>query len=54
MVKKGDEKLRFLMRHLPGMKEVPVPKPGGKPHASYVFKHMKFPRGHTFLVQGKI
>ncbi|CAK9024145.1 Cyclic nucleotide-binding domain-containing protein [Durusdinium trenchii] len=54
MVKKGDEKLRFLMRHLPGMKEVPVPKPGGKPHASYMFKHGKFPRGHTFLVQGKI
>lgn len=54
MVKKGDEKLRFLMRHLPGMKEVPVPKPGGKPHAAYIFKHAKFPRGHTFLVQGKI
>mmetsp|Transcript_44929 Transcript_44929/g.104755 ORF Transcript_44929/g.104755 Transcript_44929/m.104755 type:complete len:500 (-) Transcript_44929:356-1855(-) len=54
MVKKGDEKLRFLMRHLPGMKEVPVPKPGGKPHASYVFKHAKFARGHTFLVQGKV
>lgn len=54
MVKKGDEKLRFLMLHLPGMKEVPVPKPGGKPHTSYIFKHGKFPRGHTFLCQGKI
>ncbi|CAJ1451177.1 unnamed protein product [Effrenium voratum] len=54
MVKKGDEKLRFLMKHLPGMKEVPVPKPGGKLHASYMFKHAKFTRGHTFLVQGKI
>ena len=54
MVKKGDEKLRFLMRHLPGMKEVPVPKPGGKPHTSYIFKHTKFSRGHSFLVQGQV
>lgn len=54
MVKKGDEKLRFLMLHLPGMKDVPVPKPGGKPHTSYMFKHCKFPRGHTLLSQGKI
>ena len=85
MVKKGDEKLRqavadfrsqteiagrFLMRHLPGMKEaleigcscsagdrlcraalaqVPVPKPGGKPHAAYIFKHAKFPRGPSLI-----
>ena len=74
MVKKGDEKLRFLMRHLPGMKEVPVsrltkvlislpkpalkphevPKPGGKPHTSYIFKRTKFPRGHSFLVQNQV
>eukprot|EP00440_Ansanella_granifera_P042522 gb/GFBE01046095.1/.p1 GENE.gb/GFBE01046095.1/~~gb/GFBE01046095.1/.p1 ORF type:complete len:506 (+),score=111.03 gb/GFBE01046095.1/:1-1518(+) len=52
MVKKGDEKLRFLMEHLPGMAEVAVPKPGGKPHASYVFRRAKCQRGHTFLVQG--
>ena len=29
-----------------------MPKPGGKPHTSYMFKHSKFPRGHTFLSQG--
>jgi len=52
MVKKGDEKLRFLIQHLPGMREVPVPKPGGKPHASYIFRRAKCNRGHTFLVQG--
>jgi len=52
MVKKGDEKLRFLMEHLPGMREVAVPKPGGKPHASYLFRRAKCTRGHTFLVQG--
>ena len=32
--------------------QVPVPKPGGKPHTSYMFKHCKFPRGHTLLSQG--
>ena len=25
---------------------------GGKPHTSYMFKHCKFPRGHTLLSQG--
>ena len=34
--------------------QVPVPKPGGKPHTSYIFKHGKFPRGHTFLCQGHL
>jgi CRP-like cAMP-binding protein len=54
MVRKGDEKLRFLIEHLPGLKEVPVPKPGSsKVHASYSFKRSKFPRGHSFLVQGQ-
>lgn len=51
MLKQGDEKLRFLMEHMPGMKEVPVPKPGGKVHASYLFKKAKYMRGHAFLVQ---
>merc|ERR1719446_1350830 len=49
MVQKGDEKLRFLMGHVPGMRDVPVPKQGAKqPHASYFFKHETFQRGHRF------
>lgn len=53
MLKQGDEKFRFLMEHMPGMKDMPVPKPGGKVHASYLFKKAKYARGHAFLVQGQ-
>eukprot|EP00930_Biecheleria_cincta_P032656 TRINITY_DN22648_c0_g1_i1.p1 TRINITY_DN22648_c0_g1~~TRINITY_DN22648_c0_g1_i1.p1 ORF type:complete len:465 (+),score=88.86 TRINITY_DN22648_c0_g1_i1:111-1505(+) len=53
MLKQGDEKLRFLMEHMPGMKDMPMPKPGGKVHASYLFKKAKYARGHSFLVQGQ-
>lgn len=53
MLRQGEEKLRFLVEHMPGMKEMPVPKPGGKVHASYLFKKAKYPRGHAFLVQGQ-
>merc|ERR1712217_135018 len=54
MVRKGDEKLRFLMERMPGMREVAVPKPGTKPHASYFFKQSRFPRGHTFFMQDSV
>ncbi|CAE8602124.1 unnamed protein product [Polarella glacialis] len=47
MVRKGDEQLRFLMEHLPGMREVPVPKPASKPHASFYFRKAKFFREAT-------
>ncbi len=56
MVRKGDKKLRFLMDHLPGMRDVAVPKPGAKPtaHASHFFRKATCPRGHPFLQQGDI
>merc|ERR1719454_789619 len=55
MVRKGDEKLRFLMEHVPGMPDVPVPKSGAKgPHASYFFKKATFPRGHCFFNEGAV
>jgi len=53
MLRHGDEKFRFLMEHMPGMQDVPVPKPGSKVHASYMFKKAKYARGHAFLVQGQ-
>lgn len=55
MVRKGDEKLRFLMAHVPGMRDVPVPKSGTKqPHASYFFKKLTFKRGHRFFQEGTV
>merc|ERR1711879_682953 len=52
MVQKGDEKLKFLMQHMPGMRDVPVPKPGTRPHASYFFRKARYLKGHVFLQQG--
>lgn len=55
MVRKGDEKLRFLMGHVPGMKQTAVPKSGVKtPHACYYFNKAAFPRGHHFLREGLV
>jgi len=55
MVRKGDEKLRFLMEHVPGMRAVAVPKSGTvKPHASYFFTKSSFPRGHCFFQEGSV
>jgi len=55
MVSKGDEKLKFLMAHVPGMRDGPMPKLGTKqPHASYYFKKANFPRGHSFFREGSV
>jgi len=55
MVRKGDEKLRFLMAHVPGMRDVAVPKSGTKqPHASYYFRKVVFSRGHNFFQEGAV
>lgn len=55
MVNKGDEKLKFLMAHSPGMRDVAVPKAGLKqPHASYFFKKASFTRGHCFFQEGVV
>lgn len=55
MVRKGDEKLRFLMEHVPGMRAVAVPKSGTKqPHASYFFTKSSFTRGHNFFNEGSV
>lgn len=46
------EKLEFLVKHVPGVRELPLPKPGARPHASYFFKKHTHTRGYTFLTQG--
>jgi len=48
-----EEKLNFLLEHLPGLRAVPVIA-RGRPHASYYFKKMSVPRGHEFLKQGQV
>jgi len=52
MNKRKSEKLAFLRRHLPGLKELQQVR--GKPHASYFFRLESVPRGHCFLRQGVI
>lgn len=59
MLRKGDEKFRFLMAHVPGMREVAIPKPaaaglGAKLHASFYFRKACFQRGHAFLREGSM
>jgi CRP-like cAMP-binding protein len=55
MFRKGDEKLKFLIEHMPGMRDAPTPKPGGaRLHASYYFKKAKFPANHVFFKQGEV
>lgn len=52
MIRKGDDKLRFLIDHLPGMRDVAVPKNGKNVHPCYFFRKATFPRGHSFLSEG--
>jgi len=47
----NERKLDFLLQHVPGMRDLPAPKPS-KPHASYFFKKASFCKGHEFLSQG--
>eukprot|EP00928_Gymnodinium_smaydae_P042035 TRINITY_DN28376_c0_g1_i1.p1 TRINITY_DN28376_c0_g1~~TRINITY_DN28376_c0_g1_i1.p1 ORF type:complete len:489 (+),score=104.18 TRINITY_DN28376_c0_g1_i1:167-1633(+) len=54
LIAKGDRKTRFLMQHVPGLRDVPVPKPGTKPHASEFFRSVPFSRGEAILTQGLV
>jgi len=52
MNRRKSEKIAFLRRHLPGIKELPQVR--GRPHASYFFRQESTPRGHCFLRQGVV
>lgn len=53
MQRAREEKLNFLLEHLPGLRGVPVARPGGRPHPSYYFKKTTVAKGHEFLKQGQ-
>lgn len=54
MLRAGDDKLRCLLAHVPGLSALPPPKPGStNAHPSYLFKKAVFPKGHVFFNQGK-
>jgi CRP-like cAMP-binding protein len=49
-------KIAFLVKHVPGMKDIRQPKTAitgkAKPHDSYFFKKASYSKGHKFLTQG--
>jgi len=49
MQRAREEKVNFLLEHLPGLRDVPVSRPGGRPHPSYYFKKATVAKGHEFL-----
>jgi len=54
MSRLGDDKTKFLLKHLPGFARLAYPRPdsSAKPPLSYFFKKVEFPRGHVFVSQG--
>lgn len=57
MRRAGDDKLNFLFEHLPGMRDVEVPRQiqgKGQPHPAYYLRRATYRRGHRFLIQGTI
>jgi len=54
MQRTREEKVNFLLDHLPGLRDVPVARPGGRPHPTYYFKKVSVSKGHEFLKQGQI
>lgn len=55
MQRTREEKVNFLVDHLPGLQEFPLTqKPGGRPHPSYYFNKLTVAKGHEFLKQGHI
>jgi len=51
MSQKKAEMIEFMKSHIPGMRDLRMPR-GGRPHASYFFRKETFARGHVFLTQG--
>lgn len=57
MRRAGDEKLNFLAEHLPGMRDVDVPRQiqgKGQPHPAYYLRRATYRRGHQFFTQGVV
>jgi len=57
MMRAGDEKLNFLAQHVPGMRDLEVPRfVQGKlgPHPAYFMRRAHYHRGHHFLTQGAV
>jgi len=51
LAKSQAAKIKFLCNHVPGMRDLPPPRPG-KADPSYFFKKTPFCRDHEFLTQG--
>jgi CRP-like cAMP-binding protein len=56
MQRAGDEKMRFLAMHVPGMRDIEIPRISGKgqPHPAYFLRHQTYRRGHMFFSQGAV
>jgi len=54
MQRAREEKVNFLLNHLPGLRDIPVMRHGGRPHPSYYFKKVTVAKGHEFLKQGQV
>lgn len=46
------QKVDFMLAHLPGLKDVPVMR--GRPHPTYYFSKVSMTKGHEFLKQGQV
>lgn len=53
LAKSQREKIKFLCNHVPGMRDLPPPRPG-KADPSYFFKKASFCRDHEFFTQGSL
>jgi len=57
MMRAGDEKLNFLAQHVPGMRDIEIPRfIQGKtgPHPAYFLRRATYRRGHFFFTQGTV
>lgn len=54
MIRQKEEKISFLSAHIPGFKDLPKKTRPGRPHPSYYFHKIYYPKGHIFLRQGQV
>jgi CRP-like cAMP-binding protein len=54
MIRQKEEKISFLSAHIPGFKDLPKKTRPGRPHPSYYFHKIYYPKGHIFLKQGQV
>jgi len=54
MMRAGDEKLNFLTQHVPGMRDLEVPRFAKTTHPAYFLRRTTYRRGHLFLSQGVV